>query len=242
MLKTKSIKTLGSVIALALFSGAASASLSGILIADTTIFPDGAAIPLNSGGEWAAGYFAQNVKGVCPNGCDITGAKLLLDLSGGYDNTPFSNANVKLELFSNSGSTYNPVLGQSLFTLTNPTTVTQDFSGGRLGTFVEFTAAAQGQNLPALLQPNTSYWLKLTNVNQSPEFGWYYDGFDSSRADQAWVASGFGNGTGTPMIFQVYGVNSATSRLAPPSIPIPGAVWMMGSALIGFTIAGRRKK
>lgn len=238
MLKTKSIKTLGSVIALALFSGAASASL----IADTTIFPDGAAFALNSGGEWAAGYFSINNVNVCSNGCDITGAKLLLDLSGGYENTPFPKDNVKLELFSNSGSSSNPVPGQSLFTLTNPTTVTQDLSGGRVGTFVEFTAAAQAQNFPALLQPNSHYWLKLTNVNQSPEFGWYYDGFDSSRADQAWAASGFGNGTGTPMIFQVYGVNSLTSRLAPGSIPIPGAVWMMGSALIGFTITGRRKK
>jgi len=208
------------------------------------MFPDGASMMLYPG-EWAAGYFFTgkkiNGENVCSNGCDITGAKLLLDLSAGYDNTPLSNA--KLELFSASGSPSNPGLGQSLFTLTNPATVTHTLSGGRLGTFVEFTAAAQDQNLPALLQPNTGYWLKLTNVNQSLEFGWYYDGFDSTRVDQAW-ATNFGNGTGTPLIFQVYGVNSATSRLAPPPThaPIPGAVWMMGSALIGFTIAGRRKK
>lgn len=237
MLKTKSIKILSAAIVLALAGGNASAAL----VADTTPFPDGAAIPLDTG-NWAAGYFFVN-SSVCSNGCDITGAKLLLDLAGGYDNTPFSN--VTLELVSNAGSASNPVLGQSLFTLTNPATATHSLISGRLGTFVDFTAAAQNQNLPALLQPNTGYWLKLTNAGQPISFGWFFDGFQQGRTDQVLAFyDGFDtiSAAGNPLIFQVTGDNSATPRLAPAHVPIPGAVWMMSSALLGFTIAGRRKK
>lgn len=237
MLKSKSIKTLSLAIAGLLFTGTASASI----VADTTSKPVFSAEPLMAG-QWAAGYFFISDVSVCSNGCDITGVKLLLDLSGGYDNTSFSG--VTLDLLSSQGPRSNPTMGSSLFQLTNPTTVSHTLNGGT-GSYVEFTAAAQDQSLPALLQPNTGYWLKVSNETQTPEFGWFYDGNDPTTVDQYW-ATYYGSGSGTPFIFQVTGDNSVTPRLLPseaiPNVPLPSAVWLMGSALIGFTLAGRRKK
>ena len=189
--------------------------------------------------EWVAGYFFVNPI-VCSNGCDITGADLQLD-GGQYSPVePSSLAGVKLEIFSNVASSSTNIgkdLGISLFQLNSPTSVTFN---GNFGTKIHFSADAQDQNAPAILQPNTAYWLKLTNVDQNPDFGWFFNGLPKN---EYWLAHyDTRGGEGSPYIFDVLGLNSITPRLAPAAVPLPGAVWMMASALMGLLTIGRRKK
>ncbi|MCQ8180832.1 VPLPA-CTERM sorting domain-containing protein [Methylomonas sp. SURF-1] len=189
--------------------------------------------------EWVAGYFFVNpIK--CSNGCDVSGADLQLD-GGQYSPVePSSLSGVKLEIFTNISSSSTNIgkdLGQSIFQFNSPTSVTFN---GNFGTKIHFSADAQDQNTPALLQPNTGYWLKLTNVDQSPDFGWFYNGLPKN---EYWLAHyDTQGGEGSPYIFDVLGANSATPRLAPAIVPLPGAVWMMGSALMGALAVSRRNK
>ena len=236
MLKIISPKLLSSAIALALFAGSASATT----VYDTYKYLfDNNGLPMlstESGvepldpfvGPWAAGYFKVNPLD-CPNGCDLTKVSLLLAGDAYSSSEPSSFTGVTLEVFSNFSSPSGFVPGANLFSLTTPDTV---LFNGNFGTRIEFTAPAQDPNDSALLQPNTEYWLKLTNVNQTPEFGWFYNG---SQAGEYWAVAQWGNGEGSPFIFDVTG----DARLS--HVPIPGAVWMMGSGLIGLLVAGRRR-
>lgn len=243
MLKLKlPISKLSSAIALSLFASAASADIPLYSTYKYLFNPDGTVIfgaPSGTdtlyAGDWAAGYFFVNPVN-CSNGCDLTSANLLLDGGPANGITPTSFAGAQLEIYSNVGSAPNhAVVGTPLFTLNTPSPVTFD---GNFGTRITFTANAQDQNAPALLQPNTGYWLRLTNVSQATEFGLFYNGV---QANEYWSAH-YGSGEGSPYIFEVRGNNSATPRLAPSNVPIPGAVWMMGSALLGLLAVGRRNK
>ncbi|ANE54335.1 hypothetical protein AYM39_03450 [Methylomonas sp. DH-1] len=145
---------------------------------------------------------------------------------------------VKLEIFTNVPSSSTNIgkdLGQSIFQFNSPTSV---IFNGNFGTKIHFSADAQDQNAPAILQPNTGYWLKLTNVDQSPDFGWFYNGLPKNEYWLAYYDTQ--GGEGSPYIFDVMGLNSATPRLAPAIVPLPSAVWMMGSVLMG-ALAIRRK-
>lgn len=191
------------------------------------------------GNEWVAGYFFVNPK-VCSNGCDITGADLQLDGSQYSFVDSSSLTGLKLEIFSNSASSSTNIgkdLGTSLFQLTSPESVTFD---GNFGTKVHFSAISQNQSSPALLQPNTAYWLKLTNDGQTPDVGWFYNGMPKN---EFWLAHyDPKGGEGSPYIFDVMGVNSATPRLVPTNVPLPSTVWMMSSALMGLLALKRRNK
>lgn len=189
--------------------------------------------------EWVAGYFFVNPV-ICSNGCDITGAALQLD-GGQYSAFDSSSlAGVKLEIFSNVSSSTTRIgkdFGSSLFEFNSPTSVVFD---GNFGTKIQFSANAQDQNNPAILQPNTAYWLKLTNVSQDPDFGWFYNGLPKN---EYWLAHyDTLGGEGSPYIFDILGVNSATPRLVSAPVPLPGAIWMMASALLGLLTVSRRNK
>ena len=241
------VKKLGSAIVICLFANSASAD--SIYSTYHYLFnPDGTPkLGAQSGSDtlnqdnddWVAGYFFVNPV-ICSNGCDVTGTSLQLD-GGQYSAfDPSSLAGVKLEIFSNVSSSTTRIgkdLGTSLFQFNSPTSVVFD---GNFGTKIQFSADAQDQNAPALLQPNTAYWLKLTNVNQNPDFGWFYNGLPKN---EYWLAhyDALG-GEGSPYIFDVLGVNSATPRLAPALVPLPGAVWMMTSGLMGLLAVRRRNK
>lgn len=187
-------------------------------------------------GDWVAGYFFVNPT-VCSNGCDLSDVTLQLDgiLYGTV--TPASLSGLKLEIFSNVTSSSTNIgkdLGDSLFQLNSPTSVLFD---GNFGTTVHFGANSQDQNTPALLQPNTAYWLKLTNVSQSPELAWFYNGIQSN---EYWMAY-YGSGEGSPYIFQINGINSPVPRLLPANVPLPGAIWLMATALIGMGGLARKQ-
>lgn len=190
-------------------------------------------------GDWLAGYFFVNPI-VCSKGCDLSGVDLQLDGSqySSFENS--SLAGLKLQIFSNVSSTATNIgkdLGTSLFTLNSPTAVTFN---GSFGTKIHFSANAQNQSAPALLQPNTAYWLELTNVSQDPALGWFFNG---TPKNEFWLAHyDPKGGEGSPYIFDVAGVNSATPRLVLANVPLPGAVWMMGTALMGFLAVKRGNK
>ena len=235
MFKHKSpVKKLSLAIALSLIAGTASAT--SVTVYDTYKYlfnPDGSLLPVPSGtellgvGDWAGGYLSVS-SSTCPNGCDITGASLLLDglAYNPLEDSPFDGAT--LEVYSSQSG---PVPGVSLFQLDTPATVRFD---GTFGTRIQFTAASPDLNAPALFQPGEEYWLKLTNTSQSPDFSWFFNGTD--KAGEHWASSQFGSGSGTPFIFDITGETRAVSN-----VPVPGAAWLMGSALIGLLTAKRRK-
>lgn len=200
-------------------------------------------------GDWFAGYFhvpkaetdPNKPSSVCQNGCDITGATLYL--IGGANDAPLEPSSfegVTLQVFNNitSENAWGKYPGNPLFTMTTPSQVQFIGTQGGPGTLINFAAAPQDQNAPALLQPDTGYWLVLTSQRAS-EFGWYYNGLN--KPGEYWAGL-YGAGQGSPYIFEVTGMNSLTPRLAPSHVPIPGAAWMMGSALIGLLVAGGRKR
>lgn len=244
------VKRLGSTIALCLCANLASAD-SVYSTYHYLFTPDGTPIhgalsgtdTLNNEGsdKWLAGYFFVNPK-VCSNGCDLTGVSLQFD---GSKYSPFEStslAGMKLEIFSNVASSSTNIgkdLGTALFQLNSPSSVTFN---GSFGTKIQFSANTQDQSAPALLQPNTAYWLKLTNVDQNPELGWFYNG---NPSNEFWLAHyDPQGGEGSPYIFEIMGTNSTTPRLVSPPLqtPIPGAIWMMGSALIGLMSIRHRNK
>ena len=237
MFKHKSpVKKLSLAIALTLITGAASATTTTIYDTYHYLFEaDGVTVKpgVASGtetlreGNWAAGYFFVDSLN-CPAGCDLTKASLLFETTQYSTSTGSNLGGLKLEVYSSQPG---PVLGASLFELTSPDSV---ILNGTFGTRVDFTAVAQDPNTPALLQADTAYWLKLTNESQSPELGWFYNGV---VANEYWIGdSGALSGEGSPFIFDVTGEARAVSH-----VPVPGAVWLMGSALIGLLTAKRRK-
>lgn len=246
MLKLKSpVKKLSLAIALTLVTGVASATTTTLyetykhLLEADGITPKPAASSgtetLYTGG-WAAGYFFIDSLN-CPNGCDLSGASLLLETTDYPALTPSNLSGMKLEIFSSqqgsiSGSAPGPVPENSLFELTSPTAVTLN---GIFGTRVDFTAAAQDPASPALLQADTAYWLKLTNVSQTPALAWFYNGVMNT---EYWAVGDVGNGVGSPFIFDITGEAREASVA---QTPIPGAAWLMGSALFGLLAAKRRK-
>jgi len=239
MLKLKSpVKKLSLAIALTLITGSASATTTVYETYRHLFEADGTTPkPATSSGtetlspaapfeaSWAAGYFFVDALD-CPAGCDLTGASLLLDTVLYPALTPSNLSDVKLEILSNETG---PVPGNSLFELTSPTSV---ILNGTFGTRVDFTAAAQDPSARALLQADTAYWLKLTNVSQAPNIGWFYNG---AMTNEYWAVEGLGNGEGSPFIFDITG----EARVS--HVPVPGAAWLMGSALFGLLAAKRKK-
>jgi len=234
MFKHKSpVKKLSLAIALTLVTGTASATTTTIYETYKYLFDNnGDALPVESGtetlstGGWAARYFFLDSL-ICSAGCDLTEASLLLETSLYSTFTASDLSGLKLEVYSSQPG---PVPGNSLFELTSPDSV---ILNGTFGTRVDFTAVAQNPNAPALLQADTAYWLKLTNESQTPELGWFFNGVVSN---EYWAVKDFGSGQGSPFIFDVTGEARAVSH-----VPVPGAVWLMGSALIGLLTAKRRK-
>lgn len=259
MLKIKPIKKLSAAIALVLVSGAASAVVGSpdVQVYETYKYLDPGAFatrPINNSGEWAAAYFKVNSFN-CKFGCDLTSVNLLMDLTlyDTFAEVALENK-LQLDIYSNKiiGTQPNTLTPDptdtvpknfpdiSLFTLTTPVSVTND---GDFGKEVVFTAPEQNSQI-SLLQPNTEYWIKLSNSSNSP-FGWVVNGSDKPNEFFANYAFGtFNSGYGSPRIFEVRGIarDEANSGLAPQAnVPLPGAIWLMGSALIGILAVSRRK-
>ncbi len=232
MLKFKSpITKLSAAIGFMLFAGNVVADIP---IYSTYKYPEVAGDPLGLG-DWAAGYFFVNSV-VCPYGCNITGVSLLL-AGDAFSKTEAIPFNATLAVVDDAS--FYPGNNQKFqLALPNPAegvVFNNSNYAGHLGTIVQFTPDPATS---AQVQSNMGYWLKLTNIGLSPSIGWYYD--EANKSGEYWADSQYGFGAGSPFIFEVRGV----ALPAPPltQTPIPGAAWMMSSALIGMLVAGRRNR
>lgn len=260
MLKSKSPLTkLSSAIAFCLIAGSASADTVTSVYETYKYLDPGvfATRPINNSGDWAGAYFKVN-SSICEFGCDLTSVSVLMDLNG-YDT--FSEVSLQnkltLDVYSNQvigtrpdpfdkippiGTVNRNFPDQLLLTLITPVSVTND---GDFGKEVLFTAPAQNSPI-SLLQPNTEYWIKLSNLTNSP-FGWVANG--SGKPNEFFAHSAYGvtaDGYGSPRIFEINGIardasNSGLPPTAPSHVPLPGAIWLMGSVLLGLTAVLRRK-
>lgn len=226
MLKIKTpLKKLSAAVALGLFAGTASASVS---IYDTFHYGIDGHDTLFTG-EWAAARFTVSPSDCPPAGCYMDSAILNLWSPDTDSDFKVTLEGVTLGVYSNNFSGgENHLPGNKLFDLIVPD---HYVDSGALGTNVSFSAPGQ---VPAvLLQPNTAYWLKLSNDSRDIDLGWAFNG--AGHSGEYWAFQQIGSplswGHGSPLIFEV---------TASP-VPIPGAIWLMGTAMIGLATSRRRK-
>ncbi|MCP5407547.1 MAG: hypothetical protein H6968_02155 [Chromatiaceae bacterium] len=116
----------------------------------------------------------------------------------------------------------------------NPTGATDNPSSGLVeegasGTskYYEFTPVSG-----VTLYDNFQYWVRLTGKGGDPSILW-----DLVAGGNRQFSFGAG-GSSTPVIPDSYVMKVEASSIS--AVPIPGAVWLMGSALVGFVGWGRR--
>ncbi len=223
MLKLKSqIKNLGLVVALGLFSSTASAT-STLPLYDTTgnTFNNSTEFGI---GDWGASRFTLSSTD-CPNGCNITDTSLLLFDSELFYGDTASLAGVTLSVYSDAVN--GQALGQKLFSFDTSVEIGSDL------TTVSFLVNS-GEN--SHVENDTFYWLALENESRLNPIAWGYSDFgslsDYSLFDQGTYHGDFAS---SPFHFTLNGTPSVSA------VPVPGAVWMMGSSLFGLLAVSRRK-
>ncbi len=220
MLKIKSqIKTLGLVAALGLLSSTASAVPlhSTLDLVQTDV--EGLSV-----GEWEAARFQADAV-QCPNGCNVTEARLLLrDDELFTTDDPVSLSDLSLSVYS-AGVNDTSVGITKLFSFDTNVSL----AGG--DNIVSFSVK-DGEN--SFLPKNTFFWLRLDNDSRRDGISWWFDGNTAGEYQVINNIRGIREFE-TPFIFDVQGVPAAASP-----VPVPGAVWMMGSALLG--LLGVRRK
>ncbi len=76
------------------------------------------------------------------------------------------------------------------------------------------------------------------NVSGATNTAWYVDYTLSNPGQAVYAAATASINTSTPNVWAVY--NGDVRLLTPATVPVPGAVWLFGSALLGF--AGFKKR
>jgi hypothetical protein len=145
--------------------------------------------------------------------------KITLRLDGGDSGVSINPGTLTLQVYSDGGN----VPGSLLYSLTTPTT---DFIFDQDIEF-NFTPAFVGDGS---LSTSQQYWARLSTDVGTSVF-WVGSG-GSARAYQRAGESVFTNDSNSWQL-QV--------NATPASVPIPGAAWLMGSALAGLVASARRK-
>lgn len=217
MLKFKSqIKNLGLIVTLGLLSSTVSATSLYDTTGNTFIDSQGLGI-----GEWGASRFKLNSTD-CPNGCDVSDASLFLFDGEVFFGDTASLNGITLSVYDDGGD--GESLGTKLFSFDTGVDI-----GAGLST-LSFSVQ-NGEN--SFVANDTFYWLSLENVSRSNDISWGYS-YDGITSD----ASLFNDGafySGEPLFFTLNGTPSVSA------VPVPGAVWMMGSGLFGLLAVSRRK-
>ena len=224
-----------------LTTGSASSATSQVLYDNTG---NGTTDPLSSffnNNNWGASLFT-----VAPSSCGSLGClldKITLRLGvnpvGGPNiSTGLTNfSNFDLTIWNDNGTqtgTGTTAIAASM-SIYNPTGATDNPSSGliELGAaskYYEFTPATS-----VTLNDGFSYWVRLTGKSPSdPSIRW--DVVSGDTREQAFAGGTFLTGaiTGSSYVMKI----EATPNVS--AVPIPGAVWLMGSALVGFVGWGRR--
>jgi len=169
-------------------------------------------------GVWAATSFS--IDSLCSPSCDLESLTLSLWPEG----------------YRNEGSA-NPSLGNLSLSITETlrgtpisTLSAQLFDNSFVNTWndVVFTPDSSQS-----LQSGVEYWAELTN-DVSDGWGWRI-GEDVAGAEGAYNIPGFGTFRGSPYALKVEGEPEASP------IPIPGAFWLLGSALVGLPLVARKR-
>ncbi len=223
MLKIKSkIKKLSLVVALGLLSSTASA----VTLHSTLEYITSESVGLNIG-DWAAARISVDA-GNCPAGCDVTGASLYASDHDSFFGDSASLEGMTLSVYADGGDGRS--VGSKIFDFVNPALIP---GGG-----IEKISFSVADGLDTFLS-NTNhpyYWLRFENVSRENGIGWSYDGFAAGEYQLSYEAGQDFEFADLPFIFDVTGVPATASP-----VPVPGAVWMMGSGLFGLLAVSRRK-
>lgn len=217
----KTYQALGTVLAL---------TLGGAVAANATVLYDN--LPANpqaidSGLGLAGDGFIANqfsTGSLCPTGCTLGNITLNLTSQDG------TTAGYQLQILRDAGNTP----GAAFANLSNP-------AGGFSTDFNNNVFAPIGT---VGLAANTKYWVELTSTNNSGALtSWDYIGGAQqvvpNQPSLAFYQAGFAQGSTSSINFLMR--VEATPVLGATPTPIPGAVWMMGSALVGLMTSWRRK-
>lgn len=221
-------KQLAGVLVLAM-GGLAAGNASAVTLVDTTGLP-GIGYQEFSAGESLAALFSTGSS--CPLGCTLGTISLRLTIQNGEDPLGPSFSNFKLSIYSNTGGNEVGSLLTSTGDILNPGT---DISFSNPSyTAYEFTPTPTA-NIP--LENNSSYWVALTNYSDTV-LRWETVGV-GTRRQSLFEGDGF-NIVPVNSLFGGHSFSVEATAAAPSAVPIPGAVWLMGSALVGFVGWGRR--
>lgn len=207
--------------------GLAAQSASAAILIDTTLTPSGMIAPLTlDNGDWAASLFSTGNGGVCAGGCTLDTITLRIgsaDLGG----TLYPKSKLELSVFSNVGN----ALGAFITTLSNPASNLTYHDAPYDAADIPGIQTYAFMSAPVALADNTSYWVKLTGLNDDPMLNW-----DRVYGGESLQPFGLNH-----MYSSVQGL-AMKVEVTPgvSAVPIPGAVWLMGSALVGFVGWGRR--
>jgi|LakWasMeta3_LOW4_FD_contig_91_378704_length_983_multi_3_in_0_out_0_1 hypothetical protein len=163
---------------------------------------------------------------LCPAGCIL--GDITLNLSDAYARG--SSVGYKLEVVSDNSD----APGITLATYNNPAAISSSFGNDVFTPGGAYTLAA-----------NTNYWVKLSSTIDALI---YWDNIPSPPGQSNHFIYNLGgenytNYPGSPNFLMTVQATSIGGVVVPPpaTVPVPGAVWMMGSALIGLVTTWRKK-
>jgi len=228
-MKTK-LKRLTGILILAM-GGLATVNASSAVLVDTTGNPQNtgfSSLTLNND-DWGAGMFSTGSS--CGSlGCNlgIVTLRMSTSLPGSNLTTALTDySNFELSIYSDNGGT--SVGGTALTNqgdIHNPVGPIVNSAPGQLYEF------APTKNI--LLQDNTSYWVRLFgNASGSVLPTWDVVTSVSSSAPMEFSLGGL-------LGYPPFSLSMRVEASAISAVPLPGAVWLMGSALVGFVGWGRR--
>jgi len=162
---------------------------------------------------------------LCPGGCAL--GDITLNLTS-LDQSP---AGFTLEVLKEAVGGPNNLagpFGETVATMNNPAHFSISYGND--------TFTPNGE---VILEDNTEYWVKFSSLSASTVY-WNYL---SNAAVQGQPSLGyFEYNTGCSAFFDTPNVlmKLEATPIGGAPVPVPGAVWMMGSALLGFMATRRR--
>lgn len=216
-------KTVKAILALSLITGASAANA---LVIHDDVDPN------TTGGEatlpagWLASAFNTQLDGVeqCPNGCVLDSVRLLIRAFG-TSGTPESAAGYTLTIKNDDNNPGSIGPGSSdLLVMTTPAEFSPSAQINVLDDAFKFTAPSA-----LTLEAGTQYWAVLS-ADSGVGIGWAY-----GSASGEWVEEANFSASGSDGPFQM-----KIEALAVSQVPVPGAVWLLGTAMLGL-VASRKK-
>ena len=155
----------------------------------------------------------------CPGGCLL--GNITLNLTSPYTPDP---SGTLLQIFTDASGTPSTTL---VGTYSDPTAFTTNFGNNVFKPIGQIT-----------LNTNTNYWVELSSTSNN---GVTWDTGNTAAPNQPNLGGFIYAGSLTPSYLPLLMSVSATSINTASAVPLPGAVWMMGAALLGLVTTWRKK-